>query len=95
MAAAIGESRMGAFRKVPLELLTDDSGSAGVEKAYRGLPDTHRLHRLGVARHTHRLAMGIRSAANHSEFGCLEPLGVWVSGTPPDPLQSPKGDFSG
>jgi hypothetical protein len=29
---------------------------------------------------THRLAMGILIAANHSEFGCLATLGVWVSG---------------
>jgi hypothetical protein len=36
MASAIGERRVGAFRKVPLELLTDNPGSAEVEKAYLG-----------------------------------------------------------
>jgi hypothetical protein len=45
-------------------------------------PDTHRLGRW--LPDTHRLARGILIAANHSEWGCLEPrrsLGVWVSGT--------------
>jgi len=32
MASAIGERRMGAFCKVPLELLTDNPGSPEVEK---------------------------------------------------------------
>jgi hypothetical protein len=36
MASAIGERRVGAFRMVPVKLLTDKPGSAEVETAYIG-----------------------------------------------------------
>jgi hypothetical protein len=59
-----GHVWQGRFKAFPIQ---DDDHLRTV-----GLPDTRRLPRAGLP-DTHRLARGILIAANHSEWGCLEP----------------------